>query len=489
MVANRTRRVKRHTSISARLMLNVVVIVGVVLFALTVTVAVTLRTSYYSKVTDYVGTIAMSYDRVQANNGTEFDRQVHKLAEEFPFKSQVEVQFCDKDGNVLVSSGGFLPQGESYGSKKPEGSTVTTWIGNLTTGERVMAATANIFGNYGEALGSVRCITSLERVDSHLLITNLTVILGSVAVLIFSIILSKIYAQSIVKPIQEINTVAHRIAGGDLKNRIKVNELNEIGELCHTINYMADELQSAEKMKNEFISSVSHELRTPLTAIRGWGETVKGSVHTDSELVEKGINVILSETERLSGLVEELLDFSRMQSGRMTYKTERVDLLAELGEAVCIYEEAARRAGLTLTYTEPDSIVYVIGDAHRLMQVFVNVLDNAVKYNKDGGTINVVVTNNDNCVTVSVADTGVGIAPEDVDKVKEKFYKANQNVHGSGIGLAVADEIIRYHNGILSVQSAQGEGTTVTVTLPTAHTADITEEAEASTFIKEDSHG
>ena len=99
MAANSTRRVKRHTSISARLMLNVVVIVGVVLFALTVTVAVTLRTSYYNKATDYVGTIAMSYDRVQANNGTEFDRQVHKLAEEFPFKSQVEVQFCDKDGH------------------------------------------------------------------------------------------------------------------------------------------------------------------------------------------------------------------------------------------------------------------------------------------------------------------------------------------------------------------------------------------------------
>ena len=481
------RGVKRHISISARLMLNVVIIVGIVLIALNLTVAVTLRTTYYNKVTDYLGTIAMSFNRVQAGNSTEFDSQAHILAEDFPFKSQVEVQFCDNEGRIVVSTSGFNPQTETYGNKKAEGGSVAIWTGDLSTGERVMATTANITGNYGTPLGSVRCITSLERVDSQLLFTDFAVALGSIAVLVFTMILSKIYAQSIVKPIKEVSSVAHRIAGGDLKSRIEVHELNEIGELCHTINYMADELQSADKMKNEFISSVSHELRTPLTAIKGWGETVKGSVHTDSQLVEKGINVILSETERLSSLVEELLDFSRMQSGRMTYKTERVDLLAELGEAVCIYEEAARRAGLTLTYSEPDMIVYVIGDAHRLMQVFVNVLDNAVKYNKEGGSITVKVAAEDNCVTVSVTDTGVGIAAADVDKVKEKFYKANQTVHGSGIGLAVADEIIRYHNGILNVQSVEGEGTTVTVTLPTA-SSEGTDTAEAKPFVKEDSN-
>ncbi len=479
-----SRRVKHHSSISARLMLNVVLIVGIVMFALNLTVAVTMRTTYYSKVTDYLGSIALSYDRVQASNSTEFDSQVHQLAEEFPFKSQVEVQFCDSEGKVIVSTSGFLPLGENYGNKKIGESGFVTWTGNLSTGERVMAVSSNISGNYGERLGSVRCIASLERVDSRLLVTAFAVAMGSLIVLAFTMLLSKIYAQSIVKPIKEVSSVAHRIAGGDLKSRIDVHELNEIGELCHSINYMADELQSAEKMKNEFISSVSHELRTPLTAIRGWGETVKGSVDSDKELVEKGINVILSETERLSSLVEELLDFSRMQSGRMTYKTERVDLLAELGEAVCIYEEAARRAGLTLTYSEPNEIFYVIGDAHRLMQVFVNVLDNAVKYNKEGGTITVTVVAESNAVTVSVADTGVGIASQDVDKVKEKFYKANQTVHGSGIGLAVADEIIRYHNGILNVQSVEGEGTTVTVTLPVA--TDLTD--EVSPFAKEDNH-
>ena len=478
------RGIKKHSSISKRLMLNVLLIVGIVILALNLTVAVAMRTTYYNKVTEYLGSIAMSYDRVQSSTTVEFNNQVHQLAEEFPLKSQVEVQFCNSEGQIIVSTNGFLPQGETYGNKPLEGNSVASWIGNLTTGERVMAISSGVTGNYGEQLGSVRCITSLERVDSKLMFTTFGVALASLVVLVFAMLLSRIYAQSIVKPIKEVSSVAHRIAGGDLKSRIEVHELNEIGELCHSINYMADELQSAEKMQNECISSVSHELRTPLTAIRGWGETVKGSVNSDTELVEKGINVILSETERLSSLVEELLDFSRMQSGRMTYKTEKVDLLAELGEAVCIYEEAARRAGLTLTYTEPQESFYVIGDAHRLMQVFVNVLDNAVKYNKQGGSIAVNISIDANAVTVSVADTGVGIAGKDIGKVKEKFYKANQNVHGSGIGLAVADEIIRYHNGILNVQSTEGVGTTVTVTLPVA--PELTD--ESSSFTKEDNN-
>lgn len=459
--------VKRHVSISARLMLNAVLIVGAVLLALNVTLTVTMHTTYYNKVTDYIATFAMSYDRVEASTQDEFDAQVHQLAEEFPYKSQVEIQFTDLEGQTMVSTSGFVPLGEEYGSKLPDDSSIITWTGDLSTGERVMAAISPIVGSKGNVMGYVRCITSLERVDSHLLLFDFIVIAVSLVALGATLLLSKIYAQSIVKPIKEVSSVAHRIAGGDLKSRISVHELNEIGELCDTINYMADELQSAENMKNEFISSVSHELRTPLTAIKGWGETVKDSVHTDTQLVEKGISVILSETERLSSLVEELLDFSRMQSGRMTYKTQRIDLLAELGEAVCIYEEAARREGLTLTYNEPHSIIYVIGDAHRLMQVFVNVLDNAVKYNKKGGSITVEVTTQEGCVTVSVSDTGVGIAPGDVDKVKEKFYKANQTVHGSGIGLAVADEIIRFHNGMLNVKSVEGQGTTILVTLPT----------------------
>ncbi len=474
--------IKKHSSISNRLILNTVLIVGAILAALDFSVVLTMQNLYYNQVTEHVSEITMSYNRVPSSNLSDFESQLLILAEDFPFKSQVEVQFLDSKGEVKVSTSGFIPSGEVYGElSQDEG--VETWIGKLSTGEKVMAASTKIMAYDGSAMGYVRSVTSLELIDRQLVVISLITTVGSALILLFAVFLGKYYAQSIISPLKEVTRVAHRIAGGDFKYRIEVQELNEIGELCDTINYMADELQSTENMKNEFISSVSHELRTPLTAIKGWGETVKDSIDVDKVLVEKGINVILSETERLSGLVEELLDFSRMQSGRMTYKTEKVDLLAELGEAVFMYEESARRAGLTLTYNEPDIAPCIMGDRDRLMQVFINILDNAVKYNREGGTIIVTVTPEGEAISVCVEDSGVGIPAADIDKVKEKFYKANKTVHGSGIGLAVADEIVRHHNGILSVRSSEGVGTAITVTLPAVI------ESNDRSAVKEDANG
>ncbi len=463
----RKRAIKRHTSIGRRLILNTLIIVTAVLIAFSITVTIAMHNYYYSQVGDYIANIAASYGYANAATPEEYEAQAFGLAESFPMKSKVEVQFLNTADQVIVSTSGYLPVGETYRSDTVADDGYA-WSGELQTGERVMAVMSEVSGSNGAVIGKVRCVTSLQMVDRNLMFINIITIAVGLGVIVLTVILCNIYVQSIVKPLREVGEVAHRIAGGDFKSRIDVHELNEIGELCDTINYMAGELQSTEDMKNEFISSVSHELRTPLTAIRGWGETVKGLVYTDHAMVEKGIGVILNESQRLSSLVEELLDFSRMQSGRMTFRMEKTDVLAELGEAVCMYEELAKRAGVMLAYHEPESAPYVIGDANRLMQVFVNIIDNAIKYNHEGGLVVIDVLAADGMVHVSVNDTGSGIPAEDIDKVKQKFYKANKKVNGSGIGLAVADEIIAHHNGKLSITSTEGVGTTVIVSLPIA---------------------
>ncbi len=472
---SKRKQIKKHRSISRRLIVNTLIIVTAVLIALCITVAVAMHNFYYSQAGDYIANIAASYGYANAATPEEYEQQAFGLAESFPMKNRVEVQFINMSGQVVVSTSGYLPVGETYS----DGTDSDSWSGKLQTGERVMAVTADVYGTSGIHIGNVRCVTSLERIDRNLAFINIVVAAVSLAVIILTVVLCNVYAQSIIKPLREVGEVAHRIAGGDFNSRIEVHELNEIGELCDTINYMAGELQSTEDMKNEFISSVSHELRTPLTAIRGWGETVKGLVYTDHAMVEKGIGVILNESQRLSGLVEELLDFSRMQSGRMTFRMEKTDILAELGEAVCMYEELAKRAGVMLAYHEPDSVPYVIGDANRLMQVFVNIIDNAIKYNHEGGLVVIDVIAADGLVHVSVNDTGSGIPADDIDKVKQKFYKANKKVNGSGIGLAVADEIIAHHGGKLAITSTEGIGTTVIVSLPIA--SDSTESAKEET--------
>ena len=267
-------------------------------------------------------------------------------------------------------------------------------------------------------------------------------------------------------PVRQIGATARRYARGDFSVRIPVQSDDEIGELCDIVNKMADELSQAEAMRNEFISGVSHELRTPLTAIKGWAETI-GSMPDDSETIVKGMRVITSETERLSQMVEELLDFSRMQNGKFTLNKGNVDILAELGDAVLIYAEKAKKEGIELVYAEPEDLPAVYGDRNRLRQVFINVIDNAIKYSEKGGLVTVqAILADENKIEIEVSDTGCGISPEDLPKIKTKFFRANHNKRGSGIGLAVADEIITMHSGTLEVFSEQGMGTTVVIMLP-----------------------
>ena len=248
--------------------------------------------------------------------------------------------------------------------------------------------------------------------------------------------------------------------------RIEKRTDDELGELCDSINYMAGELENTEKMKNEFISSVSHELRTPLTAIKGWSETLYTLGADDPETFKKGMRVIAGETERLSGMVEELLDFSRIQDGRFTLTKESTDILAELGDAVLIYTERAKELGIEIEYFEPEMLPFVYGDASRLRQVFINIIDNAVKYSNPGGKISIEAYAEKGEIVVLVSDNGVGISAEDLPKVKTKFYKANHTRRGSGIGLAVANEIVEMHGGRLIINSELGKGTTVMIRLP-----------------------
>ena len=247
---------------------------------------------------------------------------------------------------------------------------------------------------------------------------------------------------------------------------------NEIGDLCDAISDMAKDLQTAEQMKNDFISRVSHELRTPLTAIKGWAETMQLSERgkLDRRTFDKGMNVIIKESGRLTSIVEELLDFGRIQSGRMVLMCEKIDILAEFDETVYMLKERAVEEGIHLLYDDPEAIYPpVYGDRNRLKQVFINVLDNALKYTPKGGVVaaQVIYSKDEpDVIKIIVTDTGCGISAEDLPKVKEKFYKANQTVRGSGIGLAVADEIMNLHHGSLDIESGEGVGTTVTLTFP-----------------------
>ena len=459
--------------ITKRWLLNSLGVILILIVALVFSLSYAIQNYIYYGIQQAINGRAGELTNVFSDYGQrssqDFLTAARNYVENFPNKESMELMVFNSEGHIITTSIGFAPDQSQpmpdYQQALADANGYGTWTGRLTSGEKVMAVTRVIQNDAGSVVGGVRYVVSLEEADKQIGMVVGILILAGVVILLFISTSSYYFMKSILTPIKEMGAPARRIAQGDFKARIEKSNDDEIGQLCDTINDMAVELGAAEKMKNDFISSVSHELRTPLTAIKGWAETMQGG-GMDDETFDKGMSVIIRESERLSGIVEELLDFSRMQSGRMTLTMDKIDILAELGEAVYMFSERAKSEHKYLLYEEPRMLSPVLGDINRLRQVFVNILDNALKYTGEGGTISVVASEENGYIRVAISDNGCGIPPEHLPNVKKKFYKANQTVRGSGIGLALADEIMRLHSGSLEIESHENVGTVVTIRIP-----------------------
>lgn len=462
---------RQRASITKRWALNTLGIVTAVLGVVAVLVLITSNNYYISSAKQYLTskmdlvTSALSKYTTEAG----YRQEVRTIVEGFSDRDKYELMTLSAKGEVTLTSSGFQPSGEfympDYEAAKLSSDGTGFEIYALESGEQVMSYTVMLSGlDYDYS--AMRLMTSLEGINAQVVKLGIFLLAILLAVLGLMLTSGLYFVKTIVMPISAITETAKSYAEGDFSERIEKERDDELGELCDVINNMAQELEHSDKMKNEFISSVSHELRTPLTAIKGWSETLC-NITDDPETFQKGMRVITGETERLSQMVEELLDFSRIQNGRFTLKKETTDILAELGEAVLIYTERAKSLGVEIIYNEPEQLPFVYGDPSRLRQVFINIIDNAVKYSNSGDTVTVGAYEQNGDIVVVISDTGVGIAKKDIPKIKTKFYKADHTRRGSGIGLAVASEIVEMHHGSLTVNSELGKGTTVVITLPT----------------------
>ena len=316
-------------------------------------------------------------------------------------------------------------------------------------------------------LGVIRMVTSLNRCDLQVAkIVAVALVVGAAIVLLVSF--SNLYfVRSIVEPVTAVTETAKRIAAGSYGIQMEKKYDDEVGDLTDAINDMSLKIDQSEKMKSEFISSVSHELRTPLTAINGWAETIMNGEVRDAADVKKGMGIIVSEARRLTNMVEELLEFSRIEDGRFTLSVEPMDIKAELEDAVYTYTEFFRREGITLTHTDcEEEFPPIPGDPERMRQVFCNLLDNAAKHGGSGKRIDTAIRGEEDAVVITIRDYGPGIPEDELPHVKYKFYKGSSKARGSGIGLAVCEEIITRHNGRLDIGNAEGGGCIVTIRLP-----------------------
>ena len=410
-----------YQSITRRWLFNSLGFVVILLTVAEVALIFFVRDYYYNSAQRIVQSSAdFGASNMQSSYGdsrVNFTASVRSMVENFDDKNTMELMAIDHNGRVSVSSSGFESNLEATEDTMPDyeeamnsSAQQAVYNGTLeSTGEHILAITV-VCPDLSSEYSAIRYVVSLAQVDKEVLTLILAGTGGLLLVLALVLVSNSFFIRSILMPVREITGVAKQFATGNMSARILKKTDDEIGELGEVINNMADQIQETERMKNEFISSVSHELRTPLTAIKGWSETMMSLGEGDTEMIQKGMHVISAETQRLSDMV--------------------------------------------------------YGDKNRIKQVFINVIDNALKYSDPGDTVTVTASQEEDTITVVVKDTGCGIAPEDLPHVKEKFYKANATRRGSGIGLAVVNEIVSLHGGTLELESKLGEGTQVTITFP-----------------------
>lgn len=461
-------------SITKRWFFNTVGIVIIILVVLIFSLSSSVQLYYYNSIQQTI--IGRSNELVNSlgkntETAEKFEQEARLYVESFAEKELMELTVINSIGVPVITSTGFVPDTEQpmpdHESAKADPNGFGIWEGRLSSGEKVMAITQLMRSENGGDLGAIRYLVSLENADRSIVLSTGILFLIGILVVFIVVVSGAYFVRSIVVPVRGLSARTKQIAHGEFDAEIEKMYDDEIGALYDSISEMASELKASEKMKNDFISSVSHELRTPLTAIKGWAETMQTTLDDpDKKTMEKGMSVIVKETERLTGIVEELLDFSRIQDGRMVLMMDKTDILAELDEAVYMLRDRALSEKKHLLYDGAEYIPTILGDKNKLRQVFINILDNALKYTPQSGVIGVQVGYDDENVIVTISDNGCGIPAKDLPRIKEKFYKANQTQRGSGIGLALCEEIVTLHNGTLDIESTEGIGTTVKVKIP-----------------------
>ena len=474
IIAMKKRPVFRIKGLRRRWLLNTVGVVSALGLVCVLVITAVFSAYYYSSMESDMRYRARTTTEFFADyfnqSYNEYYQSCITYAQTFDDKNDIELQFINAQGKIVTSSHG------SWSGPSPTTSDISNAISkravdkyvgaNPGTGERIMAVSSPMVYSNGEVIGVLRYVSSTVKMDRQIWRIAGVSFLALLVVLTVVLVSSNYYIHSILIPLGEIIDKAQKITNGSYGIQIQTKYDDEIGQLADTINEMSIKINQNEKMQTDFISSLSHELRTPLTAITGWSETLLSSDDLNQD-ARRGMKIIHREAGRLTEMVLDLLDFTRIQDGRMTLNIELADIRAEFEDTIFMYGNRLSQDGITLEYLENDDDIPEIScDPKRLRQVFLNILDNAAKHGSEGKRIDASISAKKDVVEICIRDYGPGIPEDELPLVKKKFYKGSSKARGSGIGLAVCDEIVQLHGGVLMLLNAPEGGTQVTVTLP-----------------------
>ncbi len=404
------------------------------------------------------------------------DKSLHTrakfLLEDKIIPDYVNAQILDTKGKIIESTSRFRSDRiiDSPDYLEAINNITGVWWGrDQETNEYIMAVSSPIY-SHDYINGVMRFTTSLEDINQVLFAYYLYSFLVSGIVLLTAILISILLASKIVRPIDHLKTVADNYAIGKLNDKAIIFADDELGDLSKAFNYMSYEIKRAGEVKNNFISSISHEIRTPLTSIMAWSETLLDGASKEEQT--EGLEIIAKEAKRLTGLVETLLDFSKLEADKLVLEMSVFNIRQLVETTAKQFSQLAKKENIKINikvnmgFTSKQLKFY--GDEYRLRQVLINIIDNAIKHSYNGGEIDIYLylSSDEKDVIIQVDDQGEGLLDLDIDKLTNLFYKGDEKKRGSGIGLAVSKKIIDKHGGSIDFKPVRTGGASVILKLP-----------------------
>ena len=304
--------------------------------------------------------------------------------------------------------------------------------------------------------------------ESYLNRTNRALLYAAAGSTALALILGIILARTLTRPLRAMTVAIQAMAAGDLKQTVRVSSTDELGTLAAAFNHMSADLDTLTRSRRQMTADIAHDLRTPLTVIGGYVESMRDGVLKPTP---ERLGIVGGEVLLLQRLVSDLAMLAQAEGGEMRLNREKLDPAGLLRTMARTYQPLAEKQGITMAVEAGPNLPQIDADPDRLTQVFGNLVTNALRHTPVGGTITFGAAAAGKSIGLLVSDTGEGIAPEDLPRVFDRFYRGDRarTTHGeSGLGLAIAKSIIEMHGGTIAAESRPGQGTTMRVTLPVA---------------------
>lgn len=457
-------------SLRTKLFVNAFIIFMIFVLGFEAFVFVTLKNYQYNNLKNYMHSQAKFAAQTYLNQSSEYSLNDNIRKEYVDFISNIggQVQIIDTEGVVIYDSIASSQIGQKLDKEDVRialSSKAATLENEMQGGEEKSMSVSVPLMDRTSQVGVLRITASLRDTDQDILRQFTIFIIFGVISLLVGVLLSYYLSRTIFKPINKLTEVAKKYSDGQYEVKSNIPYEGEIGELAKTMDEMSDNIIEKEALKTDFISSVSHELRTPLTSIKGWSITLQDE-GIDPELVDEGLKIIEKESDRLSDMVEDLLDFSRFTSPNFKLSKSTFNIVTIAQSIVKQLKPRVDDKEITLILNYNHDEIAVVADENRMKQVFINLLDNAIKFTPKGGTVVLDMEDDGEDLICEVIDTGIGISKDDIDKVTLKFYKGTSSESHTGLGLSICEEIITAHNGNLEISSIENEGTTIRFIIP-----------------------